>query len=146
MKPPKLISIWLSCQFLTAQTLEVVHISESPFIVTSGDPVDLQCAGNAEIRFCYWLNERTGSRFSTTRDAFSNKTSDDNIEFDIDDFNCNLIIKAPFTHSNENAVVEVSLTFHQSFIEFFVAMHQLLHDAANFLRKCTFRNFFKKVK
>ena len=36
--------------------------------------------------------------------------------------------KGPFTHSNENVVIEASWTFHRSFIEFFVVMHKIFDE------------------
>ena len=54
--------------------------------------------------------------------------------------------KGPFTHNNENAVIEASSTFHRSFVELFVVMHEILDDGINFSMKYTFRNFFQKLK
>ena len=52
--------------------------------------------------------------------------------------------EGPFTHSIENAVIEASSTFHRSFIDFFVVMHENFDDATNFSMKYTFHNFFQK--
>ena len=38
--------------------------------------------------------------------------------------------KGPFTHSIEKAVLEASSTFYQSFIEFFVVMHEIFDEAS----------------
>ena len=54
--------------------------------------------------------------------------------------------KGPFTHSNEKAVIEASSTFHRSFIEFSVVMHEFFDDAMIFSMKYTFRNIFQKFK
>ena len=52
------------------------------------------------------------------------------------------VYKAPFTNSIENPVIEASSTFHRSFIDFFVDMHEMFDDGINFSWKFTFRNFF----
>ena len=36
--------------------------------------------------------------------------------------------KGPLTHSNENVIIEASSTFHRSFIEFFVVMHEVIDE------------------
>ena len=56
------------------------------------------------------------------------------------DYRCR--IYGPFTHSNENAVIEASSKFHRSFIDFFVVMYEIFDDGINFSWNFTVRKFF----
>ena len=53
--------------------------------------------------------------------------------------------KSPFTHTSENAVIEASSTFHRSFIEFFMVMHDISMMSLIFVEMYLLQ-FFSKIK